>query len=288
VTSPDRLVTVDWSAAATPREGVDSIWVCLLEDDTPALANPRTRREAEALLTELCGRSGRTLLAADVALAYPAGTAQAADLCRLPGAAAWNAICEHLETELRDGLDNRNNRWEVAAALNARFGSNQFWGAPVSRSSAWLPVRKPARPPLPWFRASESALRASGMHPASPWQLLGVGSVGSQALTFIPVMQRLRRSMPGRVLVWPMETGMVPDPWNGAHHRTVVTESWTTLAPADEVDAVDHQVRDARQVVALARFLRRQLDAGAPLFQPPAATPHLDVVNEEGWVLGVV
>jgi len=287
VTPPDRVVTVDWSAAATPREGVDSIWVCVLEHGTTTLSNPRTRREAEGQLAALCAQPGRTLIAADVALAYPAGTARAAGLCTTSGAAAWLAICEHLECALRDDTGNRNNRWEVAAGLNERFGSHQFWGAPPAHCGHWLQPRQPVQSPLPRFRVSETALRTAGLHPSSPWQLLGVGSVGSQALTFIPVVHRLRRDMPGRVQVWPMETGLVNDPWKGARHRTVITETWTTLAPATDVESVDHPVRDARQVAALARFLLGELHAGTPLFRPAAAVRHRATVAEEGWVLGV-
>ena len=285
---PDRVVTVDWSGASTPRQGVDSIWVCTHDGSHTTLANPSTRREAEALLAGLCEQPGRTLVAADVALAYPAGTARAAGLCDDRGAAAWNAICEHLEAELHDDDRNRNNRWSVATALNQRLGAPQFWGAPAARCGPWLTARRPTEPPLPWFRHSETALRALGMRPASPWQLLGVGSVGSQALTFIPVAQRLRAALPGRVVVWPMETGTGADPWNGARNRTVIAETWTTLAPAAEVDAVDHPVRDARQVVALARFLTRQLHDGLPMFDPPGAAAHRDVLDEEGWVLGLL
>lgn len=285
---PDRVVTVDWSAAATPKDGADSIWVCTRTRHGTSLVNPRTRREAEALLAELCRSPGRTLIAVDVALAYPAGSARAAGLCTETGVAAWNAICEHLERELTDDERNRNNRWAVAAELNRRIGSPQFWGAPPAQSGEWLPVRRPADPVLPWFRRSEAALRELGMRPASPWQLLGVGSVGSQALTFIPVAQRLRRAMPTRVVVWPIETGTTGDPWRGARSRTVIAETWTTLAPTAEVDAVDHPVRDARQVVALADFLTRQIEAGARLFDPPGALRHADALHEEGWVLGVM
>lgn len=288
MTAPDRLVTVDWSAAAAPRDGVDSIWICVLTGDRAELTNPRTRREAEGLLSDLCALPGRTLVAADVALAYPAGSAAAARLTDDGGLEAWQSLCVHLERELEDDASNRNNRWAVAAALNERFGAAQFWGAPAAHSGPWLPARRPAEPVLPWFRHSEAVLREAGLRPASPWQLLGVGSVGSQALTFIPVMQRLRATAPGRVLVWPMETGLVRNPWKGARHRAVITETWTTLAPSEAVEAVDHPVRDARQVVALARHLDRQLRAGTPLFDPPGAAQHREVVAEEGWVLGLL
>jgi precorrin-8X/cobalt-precorrin-8 methylmutase len=285
---PDRVVTVDWSAAAAPREGADSIWVCVRTDDSTRLVNPTTRREAEALLADICALPRRTLIAADVALSYPAGSAAAAGLTRERGAAAWQAICAYLEGNLHDDHRNRNNRWSVAADLNQRIGAHQFWGAPSAQCGPWLPQRRPAEPPLPWFRRSEEELRVLGLRPASPWQLLGVGSVGSQALTFIPVLERLRRSMPSRVRVWPIETGLAADPWRGARHRTIITETWTTLAPAADVAGVDHPVRDARQVTALARHLAGLLRDGVPLFRPPSALRHSGVLDEEGWVLGVL
>lgn len=286
----DRVVTVDWSAASTPKVGADSIWICthLPAEARTEVVNPSTRREAEALLTRLCGAPGRTLIAVDVALAYPAGSAAAAGLTGESGRPAWEALCAHLHDALLDDDRNRNNRWEVAAELNRRIGSAQFWGAPVSRTTPWLPARRPASPPLAWFRRSEDELLRRGLRPSSPWQLLGVGSVGSQSLTFAPVTHRLRAAHPGRVAVWPIETGAISDPWRGRRHGTVLAESWTSLPPAEAVRAVDQPIRDARQVVALAHWLADQAHTGSPLFRPPSAMAHRDVLDEEGWVLGLL
>jgi hypothetical protein len=44
------------------------------------------------------------------------------------------------------------------------------------------------------------------------WKLLGTGSAGSQALTGIPVVRRLRDDplLAARAQVWPFETGLRP------------------------------------------------------------------------------
>jgi len=60
----------------------------------------------------------------------------------------------------------------------------------------------------------------------------------------------------------------------------VFAEVWPS---AVEFDHVDHPVKDARQVIALAHHL-----ASAPIAAPTlSADEERIVMNEEGWVLGV-
>jgi hypothetical protein len=76
--------------------------------------------------------------------------------------------------------------------------------------------------------------------------------------------------------VWPFETGL------GMEHpaEVVFAEVWPS---AIAFDHVDHPVKDARQVVALARHL-----ATTPLTAPTLTAAEQNVVlAEEGWVLGV-
>ena len=55
----DAYVMVDWSAAAVPATGADSIWIAIAERTadgalpTPRLFNPSTRSEASGLLADL-------------------------------------------------------------------------------------------------------------------------------------------------------------------------------------------------------------------------------------------
>lgn len=278
----DRYVAVDWSAAGRPTTGRDSIWIAVLDTGrhpVPRLVNPRTRQLAERELGELRTAAGRTLVAVDASLGYPTGTA---DWFGLDGDDRWRAMWEHLAAHVTDDERNRNNRFEVAAALNRRRRPpGPFWGRPAAASIEGLDPRKPSAFPVPEFRRVEGHLRGDGLRPASCWQLLGAGSVGSQTLTVLPVVHRLLGR--GSVEVWPFTTGLTaPTVPPG---RLVVAETWPT---AFGFDVHDHAVRDAAQVGAVVRHLRDADAAGdlARWFAPdlPAAE-RAAVEVEEGWVL---
>lgn len=73
----DRYIAVDWSAANTPRTGKDSIWIA---DSEAASANPATRHEAMATLTDrlISARAAgqRVMLGFDFVFGYPQGAAE--------------------------------------------------------------------------------------------------------------------------------------------------------------------------------------------------------------------
>lgn len=276
----DRYVAVDWSAAAGPRTGRDSIWIAVLDDGrspVPRLSNPNTRRLAERELADV--RSRRTLVVVDASLGYPAGTA---DWFGLDGAQPWQAMWDHVASHLADDETNANNRFEVAAALNRRREPpGPFWGRPASVPADGLDGRKPRTFPVPEFRLVEEQLRADGFRPASGWQLFGAGSVGSQTLTLLPVLHRLLGR--GSVDVWPFTTGLVA-PYVGTG-SLVAAETWPT---AFGLDLSGHAVRDEAQVAGVVGRLRDADAAGelAPWFasELPAAD-RAAVEAEEGWVL---
>ena len=280
----DAIVIVDWSANSTPKRGADSIWVHVSGHQP---SNVSTRLEAGALLAstlrDLAGQ--RVLVGVDFALGYPAGFAQAAGMPR--DTPAWESIWTHLADSLTDDHRNRNNRWQVAADLNARIGSPQFWGVPRARASEHLTTTRPLSSPLPRLRRTEELLRsATGRPPSSVWQLLGVGSVGSQSLTGIPMLQTLRRDpeLERRLRVWPFETGFTMTPLTSPD-AVVIAEVWPSMVT---LDPSDHPVKDAQQVMALARHFA-ELDAVgelAPRFAPDLPDDVAAMaVAEEGWVL---
>lgn len=287
-----RHVVVDWSGNARPKTGADSIWV-----SHPEPTNPRTRAAAFHHLLHLLrrvdgggvdgrGTDGPVLLGFDFPLGYPRGFATAAALAG-PGA-PWERAWQHLSTHLRDADDNTNNRWQVAADLNTRLGALWFWGVAPTAAGPHLTRRKPfGELVVPELRHVEECLRAANWRPFPTRHLLGAGSVGSQTLTGIPIVQRLRThpELVDRVLVWPFETGLGLPPLDAS--SIVVAEIWPTLVAHAHID---HPVKDARQVTALSRHLAA-LDADgtlATLFTPDvAAAAVADVVAEEGWVLGV-
>jgi precorrin-8X/cobalt-precorrin-8 methylmutase len=290
-------VVVDWSASSTPTTGRDSIWVAVLGHGAvaPALHNPPTRDAAERLVQSVLGTHAdrRILLGFDVGLGYPHGFADAAGLDASP---AWWAVWQYLAATIDDQADNTNNRFAVAAALNARTGDGPgpFWGTTSARYVEPHLARTKApgfptasTPPLAEFRHTETVLRDLGRRPASMWQLAGAGSVGSQSLTAIPLLHRLRRDASPRVRIWPFDTGLVDDPTRGDADAVVVAEVWPS---AVDVDPSLHPVRDAAQVTALAGRLMALDAAGelARLFAPQVHRRVLAaVLDEEGWVLGV-
>ena len=293
----DVYVIVDWSASSVPKVGRDSIWVAVLEhgDAEPTLHNPPTRHDAGHLVSSVLAAHAdqRILLGIDVGLGYPRGFAAATDLDTDP---AWSAVWQHFADTIDDRPDNTNNRFEVAGALNARTGEGPgpFWGTTSTRHVSTTLARTKApgfptasAPPLAEFRHAEEVLRDLGRRPFSMWQLAGAGSVGSQSLTAIPLLHRLRQRAASRVRVWPFDTGLVDDPTRGDRATVVVAEVWPS---AVEVDSAVHPVRDAAQVTALATHLAG-LDATDRLgaLFAPQVPDHIvdDVLQEEGWVLGV-
>ncbi|HMO41893.1 MAG TPA: cobalamin biosynthesis protein CbiG, partial [Phenylobacterium sp.] len=90
-------VIVDWSAAAKPATGADSVWIGVLKRDVRfrmsfEAHNPATRQEAEKVLVgvldDLKKRGERALLGFDFPLGFPRGFAAA---LKLPGEAPWRA-----------------------------------------------------------------------------------------------------------------------------------------------------------------------------------------------------
>lgn len=297
----DAYVMVDWSAAAVPTSGADSIWIATAERGDSAMApprlfNPLTRREAMALLAEyladLVARNRTVLAGFDFAFGYPAGFARM--LCGEAG--DWRAIWSELARLIRDRDDNANNRFEVAAALNQRLSGTAFpfWGCPPQSAGAMLSSRKPGG-----FADSEGNglaerrlcdLAAGGPHPV--WKLAYPGCVGSQTLMGIAHLHQLRRHpwLDDRVRVWPFETGLrrIDRPTH-AGWRVLLAEIYPSIF---DTEAVTHTVKDARQVYAAVEQLGRLDEDGrlAPLFAGPgslsAAQRHV-VETEEAWILGI-
>lgn len=284
----DRFVVVDWSANSTPKLGRDSIWVAHLDPaGTSSVTNLPTRREAEAFLGHLFESEPTltTLVGVDFSLGYPAGTARALGVDGTPWSAMWSLLTE----DIVDDDHNANNRFAVAAEFNRRLTgvASPFWGCPPSSAQRYLTTTKPPdSAPFAPFRHTEMVLRERGLRPFSSWQLFGAGSVGSQSLLGIPVLERLRVRFGDRVAVWPFATGLVsPSPEEGA---IVVVEVWPSM---HELGDHDDTVRDAAQVSATANWLADTdaADGLDALFSP--ALPSVverTAVAEEGWVLGVV
>jgi precorrin-8X/cobalt-precorrin-8 methylmutase len=288
----DRYVIVDWSASNRPRVGRDSVWICVLDADGHiSTENPPTRGKAELIIRDalhhLVAEGQRVLVGFDFPYGYPAGLAAELDLAGPPWLAVWQYLVARVQD---DGQTNASNRFEVAAGINACLERQAFWGRPSSQPFAGLSARRDRgvyrlegeQAGLSEWREVEAILRGRGYRPHSAWKLFGNGSVGSQALTGIPVGSRLRHDLgvAAASAVWPFEV-TVPElpPGRGA---VIHAEIWPSLT---DVPAVPEQVKDQTQVMCLARELRHRDRAGtlAGLFAAASARAG----SEEGWILGV-
>ncbi|MDI1366186.1 MAG: cobalamin biosynthesis protein CbiG [bacterium] len=288
-------VIVDWSAAAKPTTGADSVWIGVLKRDVRFRLsfesfNPATRQEAElklaAILDDFKKRGERALVGFDFPLGFPRGFASALSL---PGEAPWRAVWDQVAKMVKDKADNTNNRFGVGSEINRRLtgGPFPFWGCPPKDALTTLqPKRTREHGPddLPEFRHADEA--AKGAH--SIWKLYYNGSVGGQAIMGIPAARRLKDARGETARVWPFETGfqaLTEADLEGVD--VVIAEVYPSLLKA--VPAVG-EVKDLAQVRAQAEHFAKLDEAGklAALFAAPKASDAVIAAAqaEEGWILG--
>jgi molybdopterin-guanine dinucleotide biosynthesis protein B len=271
----DTVIVVDWSAASTPappRESADAIWMAVHGGDSTASHYVRTRAALASRLHDILDAEAaagrRVLLGFDFPFGYPEGFAR-----RLTGQDGAAAVWDWLSAHLSDSPDNRNDRFELAARINASFGGRgPFWGRPRSLALAALSERKDVD--YPALGLAERRRVEQAVPRAQPvWKLFTTGSVGSQALTGLPLVARLARR-PG-TSVWPF----------GAGGHLVLAEVYPSLLDAAVAADTGHPVKDERQVRLLARALWRLSQAGrlGPLLHD---IPDWPGRADEGWILG--
>ena len=289
-------VIVDWSAAAKPTTGADSIWIGVLKRDLRFRMafesyNPATRAEAAtrlaAILDDLKKRSERALVGFDFPLGFPRGLAKGLNLTAEP---TWRAVWDQLDKMVKDKPDNTNNRFGVGSEINRRLtgGPFPFWGCPPKDALTTLqPKRARAHGPddLPEFRHADIAAKGA----ASIWKLYYNGSVGGQALLGIPFVRRLKLARGEALRVWPFETGFnALTEADLAGVEVVVAEVYPSLL---KPEVAAGEVKDLAQVRTTAEHFARLDEAGklGALFGPSkgmAADAVLDAEREEGWILG--
>lgn len=289
-------VIVDWSAAAKPTTGADSVWIGVLKRDVRFRMafesfNPSTRAEAEkrltAILEDLKKRSERALVGFDFPLGFPRGFAAA---LKLPGEQPWRAAWDQVDKMVKDKADNTNNRFGVASEVNRRLtgGPFPFWGCPPKDALTTLqPKRTRAHGPddLPEFRHADLAAKGA----ASIWKLYYNGSVGGQAILGMPVVRRMKLARGEAMKTWPFETGFKAlTEADLAGVDVVAAEVYPSLL---KPQGAPGEVKDLTQVRTTAEHFARLDEANrlGALFGPPkdtAADVVLDAEREEGWILG--
>jgi hypothetical protein len=301
----DAYIMVDWSAAAKPALGPNSIWIGALTKDARLklqfkAENIDTRLKARAYLEDIIGkltkRGDKVLLGFDFSLGYPAGTAKALGL-DIVKQAPWAAMHAHLATRYKDKPDNNSRpRFAIAAGLNYTIskGPYPFWGAPPTDRATTLAATKPdytADKPLAEFRLAEQHLRSiPGASPKSCWQLYGAGSVGSQSLTGIPHVHALRQSL-HNTRIWPFELGeggpLTAEMLEGVD--VLIAEIYPSLVkPQPEKGEVPDEAQ-VRQIARHYADLDEKNRLGAA-FSTGKSRPEVEIAQitgEEGWILGV-
>lgn len=278
----DRVITADWSAANLPTSATrraNAVWVGCHDAEGGAEWHHRTRAAAEAqigALIDTARAQGKRVLAGfDFAFGYPAGFA-----ARLTGQPLAPAVWAWLAGAIEDAPDNTNNRFAVAARINAAFpeGPGPFWSHPTGQHWPGLPFRRAGLDYAALGLAENRAAEAAATGAKSPWMLFNPGSVGSQSLLGLPMIHRLCQR--AEVAVWPF------DPMERLQSAPVVlAEVYPSLiAGPVAIEANRHGLpRDQAQVRLYARalwHLANREGALAPLLAaPPEAT-------EEGWILG--
>jgi precorrin-8X/cobalt-precorrin-8 methylmutase len=308
----DAYIMVDWSGGNSRRAGKqDCIWIAngAGKNNRPTTVSPPSRTEAEQIiysLLQLTVASGeRALLCADFGYGYPSGFAtllQKEVGCRL---APWRIVWRYVASEVQDDLGtepggkptNCSNRFEVANAINAAVSSpacpGPFWSVFKPALYACVPQN---RPPQPFIcgAGKVASLRITDKRAKSdtPFRLFGTGSVGSQVLTGIPLLERLRfdSEFARCSAVWPFETGWASTKgsWLDPELRILHAEIYPSVrAPFADT------IKDRGQVRAMWHWAR-DLDMNGSLIKEFAIPPGIvsgsqedSVIRmEEGWILG--
>lgn len=277
MTGFDTFAVVDWSAGRSRplRPSKDAIWIGINRggDAQPPLYC-RSRLDAEHCLHGLIAQEvtagRRLLLTFDFPFGYPVGFAR-----KVVGDDSTLALWDWFETQISDDAAGRNNRYEVAEALNQLFsGPGPFWGKSHRHKWPGVPYRKEGIrfDQIAEKRATDIVAKAA----SSCFQMAFPPTVGGQVMMGLPVLARLRRDSGARA--WPLEET------RGA--QVVLAEIWPGLVEPAVRDAMQAlgpgAIRDREQVRLLANALA-QLPPGRlaseMAYLPPEA-------REEAWILG--
>ena len=295
----DRVIAVDWSARSVPsscKPVKDAIYICNCgrnigrQDEVAGHPTYHQTRAAaitavQAALDAALVTGERVFLGFDFGFGYPAGFAE-----RLTGQAEALAVWDWLDRQIVDGPDNANNRFAVAAGINAQFdGIGPFWGCPAGLDIPGLPAKGSVRQGhgLPDRRAVEQVVKTA----QSGFKLFTTGSVGSQSLLGLPYLARLRQRYGAAMTVWPQQSG-----WGMPKAQIVLTEIYPSLMKVSRLIPLQaayknelYHIPDARQVRDVCDWVATATLAGwlPKVFAPAPGLPQADrIAAEQGWIFG--
>ena len=230
----------------------------------------------------------------DFPLGFPTGTAKKLGLddpCERATNSPWRYTWELLNRKLVDDERNQNNRFDVAEFLNCEISNEPFpfWGNVREEQRQFL-KRRGRRDfqsnDVEEFRLCEKTCkRLTQTNPKSVWQLSGRGSVGSQTLTDIPSVWRIRQTFTSQCCIWPFETGLR----HAREPRVLIAEIYPSVVTPHEING---KPKDAGQVSALSAYFaecdrKNELE---PLFGDGNDFDEKQreaIEHEEGWILAV-
>jgi precorrin-8X/cobalt-precorrin-8 methylmutase len=309
----DEYAMVDWSGSDRRRGGrPDCIWIAhgSAEAAAPITVSPASRTEAERIIHAeiqpvVARNKGRVLLCADFGYGYPTGFASLLPNSCFAELPAWRIVWQYLRKHIQDDIgtkpgqqpNNRSNRFEVANEINAALSSpaarGPFWCLFKSSNHLCVPQNKPSQPFIS-HNTSIGALRITDRKAKSdtPFRLFGTGSVGSQVLTGIPRLEKLRFDplFARCSAVWPFETGWASstETWLDPEIRILHAEIYPSVRAW-----LPDTIKDRGQVRAMWHWAR-DLDATNSLskeFEIPqgirrGSADDETIRSEEGWILG--
>lgn len=286
----DAYLFIDWSAAnrVKPQQPTaDAVWIgelvrlhCLhCQNETYHRTRSDGIEDLTSRLLDHVMKDRRVPVGFDFPYGYPSGFRHALGLP--PSQHEWWEVWTELTGRVHDDANNINNRFYVAAELNAIIAngrSGPFWGHPRGKQIANLETTSPAFPfngsagvCLKRRRLAEERLPRT----QETWKLYGAGSVGSQALVGIPRVYRLRRhpKLVGFSRVWTFETGFSSAPSLDRGPFILHAEIWPgVVRNAANVLLTDKSlIPDQAQVRAMCQWVMETDDNGqlGELFAQP-------------------
>lgn len=284
----DIYFMTDWSAKDEPgpqhkkpdKTKKDNIWIAegAVEGGKLKVVETycRTRARAVAHLQERIAhhlKQGKRVFAGfDFAFGFPQGFAKL-----LTGKNDWQPVWQYLAEHIQDDELNENNRFAVAAQINAAIpGPGPFWGLPrnievehMTSTSPWKGANHLEYKGTTMNRLRHTDAQTKGTQEV--WKLYGAGSVGGQTLTGIPAVWRLRKA-PGidaHARIWPFEISMTKKEDLAKKPLVVFAEAFpgAVEATVKDLERNDREApRDQLQVRAMAMNLH-QADSAGKLFE---------------------
>jgi len=310
----DSYIMVDWSGGARRRANrSDTIWMAhgRMSADHPATTSPFSRTEAieliAAMLVEAMASNLRVLVCFDFAYGYPRDFSASLQTATGKGGSdlPWLQVWRYLSEAIKDDVGtapgrkptNRSNRFEVANQINALLSvspeaAGPFWCA-GNEPYLYLPQ---TRPPQPFQTAQGYTIRPFRLtderaRSGTPFRLFGTASVGSQSLTGIAQLHKLRydHRFEAKSAVWPFETGWATKVnWLPENISILHAEIYPSVR-----EPKPDTIKDRGQVRAMwewARELDRQELVWCEFCRPadidPGSKEDIAIQLTEGWILG--